>query len=139
MESAAHLEDSDIGEANPPETPLPGMQKTCLRNSPCMQQECPSCSTPKTHVRDLTDAMDDVTQVATVMKSTANSSSIVRTNSKPKPPPDHVIVSLTEMFLDAIQDNDLYEMNAAMNLHDIAINSNLEFSKYDRTDLRAAP
>ena len=43
------------------------------------------------------------------------------------------------MFLDAIQDNDLYEMNAAMNLHDIAINSNLEFSKYDGTDLRAAP
>ena len=114
MESAAHLEDSDIGEANPPETPLPGMQKTCLRNSPCMQQGCPSCCTPKTHVRDLIDALDNVTQVATVMKSTANYTSIVRTNSKPKPPPDHVIVSLTEMFLDAIQENDILALECTL-------------------------
>ena len=131
---------SDIGDANTPETPLPGTQKTCLRTVPCMQSEClaPTCSIPKNHVRDLTDAMDDVIEVTTVTKPTASPANIVRTSSKPRPPADHVIVTLTEMFLDAIQDDDLYELQAAMNLHDLAINSNLEFSKYDRTDLRAA-
>ena len=91
MESAPLLEDSDTGEANFPETPLQETQKICLRSSPCMQQGCPSCCTAHNHVRDLSDALDDVTPAATVTKT--NSLSIVR--SKPKPPPDHVIVNLT--------------------------------------------
>ena len=95
---------SDIGEANTPETPLPGTQKTCLRTVPCMQLEClaPTCSIPKSHVRDLTDAMDDVIEVTTVTKPTASPAGIVCTSSKPRPPADHIIVSLTKMFLDAI-------------------------------------
>ena len=131
MESAPHLEDSDIGEANSPETPLPEMQKTCLRNSPCMQQGCLSCCTPHNHVRDLSDALDDVTLAATITKSTANSSTIVRANSKPKPPPDHVIVSLTETFLDAIQENDIFDLECTMKLYAHAFSSNVEFTTYD--------
>ena len=74
MESALQQQDSDIGAANTPETPLPEIQKTCLRNSPCMQQGCLTCSTPTNHVRDLSDALDDVTPAATVTKAKANAS-----------------------------------------------------------------
>ena len=144
MESAPLPQDSDTGAANTPETPLPELQKTCLRNSPCMQQGCLTCCTPPNHVRDLSDALDDVTPIATVTKTHGPTIVLANTNdptnrpTKPKPPPDHVIVSLTEMFLDAIQDNDLYEMNAAMKLHNIALASNLKFLNYDRSDLRTA-
>ena len=78
-----------------------------------------TCCTQTNHVRDLSDALDDVTPAASASKANAITIVLANTNdptnrpTKPKPPPDHVIVSLTEMFLDAIQDNDLYEMNAA--------------------------
>ena len=77
MESALHQKDSATGVANDPKTPLPEIQKTCLRNSPCMQQGCLTCSTPTNHVRDLSDALDDVTPAATV----ANASTIVLANA----------------------------------------------------------
>ena len=114
-----------------------------------MQQGCSTCSTPTNHVRNLSDALDDVTSAATV--ANAHASTIVLANAsrvepastnppatKPQPPPDHIIVHLTEMFRDAIQDNDLNELDAAMKLHDIALASNLDFLKYDRSDLRTA-
>ena len=74
MESAPHQQDSATGVANKPETPLLEIQKTCLRNSPCMQQGCLTCSTPTNHIRDLSDALDDVTLAATVAKAKAKAS-----------------------------------------------------------------
>ena len=102
---------TNTGAANTPETPLPEIQKTCLRNSPCMQQGCLTCSTPTNHVRDLSDALDDVTPAATVANAStivlANASrvepaSINRPTTKLQPPPDHIIVHLTEMFQEAL-------------------------------------
>ena len=121
---------SDIEDANTPETPLSGTQKTCLRTVPCMQSECsaPTCSIPKNHVRDLTDAMDDVLEVTTVTKPTASPAGIVRTSSKPRPPADHIIVSLNEMFLEAIEENDILYLESAMNLYTLASSSNLDLT-----------
>ena len=82
MESALHQPDSATGAANAPETPLPEIQKACLRNSPCLQQGCLTCSsTPTNHVRDLIDALDDVTPAATVAKANANAITIVLANA----------------------------------------------------------
>ena len=141
MESALPQQDYVAGASNNPKTPLQETQKTCLRNSPCMQQGCLTCSTPTNHVRDLSDALDDVTPAATVAKTNAStgieSSTIVLANAnaltnrpttKPQPPPDHLIVHLTTMFQDAIQDNDIFELEGAMKLYTLAFDSNLDFS-----------
>ena len=80
MESAPHLQDSDTGAANTPETPLPDLQKTCLRNSPCMQQGCLTCCTQTNHVRDLSDALDDVTPAASASKANAITIVLANTN-----------------------------------------------------------
>ena len=112
-----------------------------------MQQGCLTCSTPTNHVRDLSDALDDVTPAATVAKANANASTIVLANAnastnrpttKPQPPPDHLIVRLTEMFQDAIQDNDIFELESAMKQYTLAMSSNPDFATYNRSDLRTA-
>ena len=36
-----------------PETSCQDPQKTCTRNSPCLQQECMICSTPNNHILNL--------------------------------------------------------------------------------------
>ena len=72
MESELPQQDSVAGASNQPETPLLGTQKTCLRNSPGMQQGCLTCSTPTNHVRNLIDALDDVTPAATIANTNAS-------------------------------------------------------------------
>ena len=144
MESAPHVPDSDTGAANTPETPLPDLQKICLRNSPCLQQGCPTCCTQTNHVRDLSDALDDVTPAASACKANAITIVLANTNNptnrptKPLPPPDHIIVNLTEMFLDAIQENDILDLESAMKLNTLPSSSNLEFATYDLSALRTA-
>ena len=145
MESAPHLHDSDTGAANTPETPLREMQKTCLRNSPCLQQGCLTCCTQTNHVRDLSDALDDVTPAASAVKANAitiiladANASTKRPTTKPQPPSDHLIVRLTEMFQDAIQDNNTLELEAAVKQYILALSSNPDFVTYDRSDLRTA-
>ena len=144
---------TNTGAANTPETPLPEIQKTCLRNSPCMQQGCLTCSTPTNHVRDLSDALDDVTPAGTIANT--NASTIVPTKAsrvqpastnnstnrptvKLQPPPDHIIVHLTEMFQDALQDNNIFKLECTMNLYAQVFSSNPEFATYDRSALLTA-
>ena len=164
-------QDSVAGAPNDPETPLPETQKTCLRNAPCMQQGCLTCSMPTNHVRDLSDALDDVTIASTINSTKAttnattnasinsttnastNASTIVPTNAstnastnfstnqptaKLQSPPDHFIVRLTEVFQDAIQDNDIFELEAAMKQYTLAMTLNPEFVIYNCSELRTA-
>ena len=145
-----------------------------------MQQGCSTCSTPTNHVRDLNDALDDITIASTndstkatinastnaiinattkapIIASTnpstqaiINASSIVPSNAStnastnistagPQPPPNHLIMRLTAMFKNAIQDNDIFELEGTMKLYTLAFASNLDFALYNCSDLRTPP
>ena len=55
----------------------------------------------------------------------------------PRPPADHPIVHLTSAFHNAIQMNDINEIEDLNHLYRNTLKSNLDFSQYDRSDLIA--
>ena len=59
------------------------------------------------------------------------------TADRPRPPDNHPILTLTAMFQDAIQENDIYKLTTANNLYTQAINSTMYFSLYDFSNLHA--
>ena len=89
--------------------------------------------------------MDDVTPAVSTSKATAitivlanANASTKRSTIKPQPPPDHLIVHLTEMFHDAIQDNDIFELESAVKQYTLARASNPDFVTFNGSDLRTA-
>ena len=110
-----------------PETPLPESQRTCLRNSPCLQQGCIICCAPTNHVCNLNAALD------TTNSPTTNS---ITTAKPPQAPPNHLIVHLTSMFQNAILENDVFKLDATMKQYARAMTSDPKFVIYDCSDLR---
>ena len=75
-----------------PETPHQDPQKTCTRNSPCLQRGCMICNTLNTHIRNMNVALNG-----------SNASPTSPTNADcPQPPTYHPISTLTSMFQEAI-------------------------------------
>ena len=102
-----------------PETPHQDPQKTCTRNSPCLQQGCMICCTPITPIRNLNVALNG---------SNASPTSLTMVD-RPQSPDNH------PMFQDTIHENDIFELTTANNLYTQAINSTMDFSLYDRSNL----
>ena len=119
------------GATNLPETPLPEFQRTCLRNSPCLQQGCMTCRTPTNHVLDLNAGLD-------ANNSTKTNSPTTKPITITKPPPNNLIVHLTSMFRNAILENDVFELDTAMKQYTFAMTSDPKFVIYDRSNLRTA-
>ena len=88
-----------------PKTPHQDPQKTCTRNSPCLQQGCMICSSPTTRIRNLNVAL-----------KASNASPISTTSAnRPQPLINHHILTLTAMFQDAIQEQDIFKLTTANN------------------------
>ena len=81
-----------------PETLLSESQRTCIRNSPFLQQGCMLCCTPTNHVHNL-NAAPDATNLPTT------------TAKPPQPPPDHLIVNLSSLFQNAVLENDVFKLD----------------------------
>ena len=103
-------------------------QRTCTRNSPCLQQGCMICSTPINHVPNLDGALNS---------SNAPPTSLT-TPDRPQPPINHPILTLTAAFLNAIQENNIFELTTINHLYNQSLKSNLDFLLNDRSNLRAA-
>ena len=116
-------QDNTLGVTNT--TPHQERQKTCTRKSPCYLQGCTFCHAPTSHVRNL-----DVD-----LNSSDASSTPTISLQLPRPPADHPIISLTLAFHNAIQRNDVNEIEDLNSLYRNTLTSNLDFSRYDRSDL----
>ena len=81
-----------------PEFPQQDSQKTCTRNSPCLQQGCMIGCTPNTQIHNLDVALNG---------SNASPTSPT-TADRPQPPIDHTILILTAPF----QENDIFELTS---------------------------
>ena len=126
------------------ETPHQDSQTTCTRNSPCLQQGCLICSTPTNHVRDLdvspTNHVRNLNVSLNNINEQPNSANTITSPpaAKPKPPSDHPIVRLTVTLQEAIQENDMLELECLIELSALAFSSDPEFATYDRSALRTA-
>ena len=113
-----------LGEINV--TPHQENQRVCTRSSPCLQQGCLLCYAPPSHVRNLD-----------VDLNSSNASSSSPSKPLPQPPDDHPIALLTFAFQNAIQTNDIDELEAVTHLYTNSLNTNLDFIKYDRSTLNS--
>ena len=86
------------------------------------------CCTPTTHIRNLNVALNGSNAPPTSPTITG----------KPQPPINHYISNLTATFLDAIQEQDSFELNATVNRYTQAMDSNPDFDRYDRSNIREA-
>ena len=66
--------------------------------------------------------------------SNASPTSLTLAN-RPQPPINHHILTLTAMFQNAIQENDIFELTTANNQYTKAMNSNPDFSLYGSFNL----
>ena len=86
------------------------------------------CCTPTNHVRNLDEAL--------------NSSDATQTSPTdvylPQPPPNHRILVFTNRFLNAIQTNDVLDIEDINQLYKNIMKSNLDFLTYDCSALCAA-
>ena len=112
MDTNLPYQDSVDGATHLPETMLPKSQRTCLRNSPCLQQGCMTCSTPTNHICDLNAALDAINSPTT---------NPITTTKPSQPPPNHLIVHL----------NDVFELDTTMKQYTHATTSDPEFVIYD--------
>ena len=87
------------------ETPPQSMQK-CTRGSPCSKSDCPSCTGPVNngHVHNLTNNLEVMPVKFTI-------------------PPNHWIIMITKSFKEAIQDQDLPELEMLINRYKQNINA----------------
>ena len=129
MDTNLPHQDSVDRATNLPETQLPESQRTCLRNSPCLQQGCMIFRMPTNHVCDLNATMDATNSPTT---------NPITTTKPPQSPPNHLIVHLTSMFGNAILENNVCKLEPAMKQYARAMTSDPEFVIYDRSDLRTA-
>ena len=125
MDSQPLRQDNTLGVINA--TPHQEPQRACTRNSPCQSQGCTFCHAPTSHIRNLNADLD----------ISNNSSTPTTTINLPRPPTDHPIVHLTSAFHNAIQMNDMNEIEDLNHLYRNTLKSNLDFSQYDRSDLSA--
>ena len=100
------------------ETPRQDSQKTCTRNSPCLQQGCLICSTPTNHVRNLdvspTNHVSNLNVSLNNINEQTNSaaSPTSPTTAEPlQPPINYKILILTAAFQLAIQDKQSVQPN----------------------------
>ena len=101
------------------ETPPQSMQK-CTRGSQCSKLDCPSCTGPVTngHVRDLTGDLE-VTPV------------------KLNTPPNHWSIDITEAFKEAIQEQDIGELEIIKNIYLRSMDESTEEDlKYNRNEIK---
>ena len=126
MDSWPLRQDNILGEINT-ETPHQEPQKMCTRNTPCLQQGCLFWSTPTSHVRNLGEDLD----------SSNASSTPPTTITLPWPPADHPILLLTSAFQNAIQTNNMHELEDLNHLYRNTLKSHLDFLLYDRFNLIA--
>jgi len=113
-----------LGEINV--TPHQENQRVCTRSSPCLQQGCLLCYAPPSHVRNLD-----------VDLNSSNASSSTPSKPLPQPPDDHPIALLTFAFQNAIQTNDIDELEAVTHLYTNSLQTNMDFIKYDRSTLNS--
>ena len=109
------------------ETPCQESQRTCTRNSPCLQQGCMICSTLINHIGNL-----DVALNSSIAPPTSPT-----TPDCPQPPINHPILTLIATFLDAIQQNNMVKLTTFDCLYRQSLQSNLDFLLYDRLNLQA--
>ena len=118
----------DLLHGDTSETPHQEPQRTCTRISPCRLQGCMICCTPNNHMCNLDEAL--------------NSSDATQTSPThvdlPQPPPNHLILVFTNRFLNAIQMNDVLDIEDINQLYKNIMKSNLDFLTYDCSALCAA-
>ena len=85
-------------------------------------------ASPITHIRNLDVALNG-------SNASPTSPTIA---DRPQPPINHPILTLTAAFLDAIQENNIFELTAIYHLYKQSLKSNLDFFLYDRSNLQAA-
>ena len=138
MDSAPNLHQDSIlhgvTEDLNTETPRQDPQKTCTRNSPCLQQGCLTCSTPTNHacnldvsstnhVRNLNVSLNNINE-----QTNSTISPTPPTAAKPlQPPINHAILSLTPAFQLAIQQKDIDKLKNLRNLYNQTMSTNLDF------------
>ena len=93
------------------ETPRQDPQKTCTRNSPCLQQGCLTCSTPTNHVCNLdlspTNHVRNLDVALNSINGPPNSATSLTSPTAaelPQPPTNHIISLLTTAYQLTIQD-----------------------------------
>ena len=123
MDSQPLHQDNTLGATNT--TPHQEHKKTCTRKSPCQSQGCTYCHTPTSHIRNL-DANLDSSNASLTPPTTINLH---------RPPADQPILLLTSAFHNAIQTNNVYELEEIDHLYKNTMKSNLDFLRYDRSDL----
>ena len=123
MDSQPLHQDNTLGATNT--TPHQEHKKTCTRKSPCQSQGCTYCHTPTSHIRNL-DANLDSSNASLTPPTTINLH---------RPPADQPILLLTSAFHNAIQTNNVYELEVIDHLYNNTMKSNLDFLRYDRSDL----
>ena len=100
-----------------------------------------TCRTPTHHVCDLNASLDTMNSTNTNLTNTNSPNTNPPTNNPTaaaKPPTNHLIVHLTSLFRNAILENDVFELDAAMKQYARAITCDPKFMIYDHTDLRTA-
>ena len=114
------------------ETPRQEPPKACTRTSRCAQQDCSICCSPNDHVRNLDDAINNSDGRPPASPTSTSAFKL------PPPPTNHNIHVLTASFQAAILDNHIFELTAVDSLYSSALKSDMEFHKYDRSDLKLA-
>ena len=115
MDSQPLHPDNTLGATNT--TPHQEHQKMCTRKSPCQLQGCTFCSAPTSHIHNLDADLD----------SSNASSTPPTTIHLPRPPADHPILLLTSVFQNAIQTNNVHELEVIDYLNKNTMKSNLDF------------
>ena len=106
-------------------------QKTCTRNSYCLQPGCSTCATLAPHVRNLNVSLTNTNE--------RTNSAISPTAAEPlQPLINHAISNLTATFQRAIQIKDLDKLKNLRNLYNQTMSTNLDFICYDTTALGIA-
>ena len=116
------------GEQDTAETPQQEPHKKCTRSSPCNHQGCLVCRTPTNHVRNLDEELSssDAVQVSPT------------DDQLPHPPPDHPILIITATFKRAILKKNITLLKACVKQYLHHLETNLEFFKYNCSDLEAS-
>ena len=113
------------------ESPRQDSQKTCTRNSHCLQLGCSTCATPASHVCNLNVSLTNTNE-------RTKSATSLTTAAPQQPPINHAISTLTAAFQLAIQDEDIGKLKSINSLYELTMSSNLNIITYDCTTLRTA-
>ena len=117
-----------------PETPHQDPQKTCTRNSTCLQQGCMICSTPNTHIHNLDVALNGSNASPASPTIADRPQPLI---NHPQPLINHTILILIAAFQKAIQENDNFKLTSVDHQYAQAMKYNLDFFLYDRSNLQA--